>query len=119
MAGSLALRVSTTDSVYPAGTPVDVALTVTNDSTRPVTLQFRSGQRYDFLVLDSAGDTLHHWSADKGFVQMLGEEQLGPGESLEFLETIDRPLEPGRYPLVGVLTSSSHPLEARTTFTVR
>lgn len=119
MADSIALSVSTADSAVSTGSPVDVALTVTNDFPAPVTLQFRSGQRYDFLVLNAAGDTVWQWRAGKAFIQVLGEEQLGPGESLEFLETVEGALPPGDYTVVGVLASSSHPLEARTTFTVR
>lgn len=117
--GSLTISVSTSDSVYRPDAPVEARLEVSNAGATPVVLHFSSGQRYDFLVVNVAGDTAWRWAGDKAFLQMLSEEPLRPGDSLRYAEAVAIPLAAGRYTLVGRLTSRSHPLEGRLTFTVR
>lgn len=67
-----------------------------------------TGQRYDFELLAEGGPSLWRWSHGRGFIQMLGQETLAPGQRLEYREPIALPATPGRYRLVGVLTSASH-----------
>lgn len=115
---SLEVTLTTSQTVYAAGGPVDLALKITNRGSDPVTLQFSTSQRYDFLVLDAADDTVWRWSADKMFMQVLGQEQLGPGESRDFREHVAVALPPGEYAAVGRVTAR-RVLEARRTFEVR
>ncbi|HEX8903853.1 MAG TPA: BsuPI-related putative proteinase inhibitor, partial [Longimicrobiaceae bacterium] len=56
---------------------VAFSLAVTNSTQRPVTLEFRSGQTYDFGVSDG-GREVWRWSADRMFTQALRSETLGP-----------------------------------------
>ena len=42
------------------------------------------------------------WSADKAFIQMLGEEELAPGESLTYEERFEGSLAVGTYTVVAI-----------------
>ena len=116
-----AIEVSvTTDRVaYAPDEPIAMRLNVTNRTDTSVVFHFSDGQRYDFLIQDVSGETLWRWSADKGFIQMLGEEVLGPGETLTFSETFEGQLTPGTYAVVGKLVAMNFPLTAATGVTVR
>ncbi|NIW35395.1 MAG: hypothetical protein GWN32_02195, partial [Gemmatimonadetes bacterium] len=70
---------------------------VENASDGPVSLEFMTGQRYDFVIADAAGEAVWRWGAGRGFVQMLGEEQLQPGSTLTYRETYTGQLAPGAY----------------------
>jgi hypothetical protein len=118
-ADSIEITVSTDAPTYGIGAPIDVAISLVNRAAHPASLRFSDGQRYDFLILDAGGDVIWRWSAEKFFIQMLGEEQLAPGETRSFRERFEGRLEPGTYAVVGRLVALARPLEARTTFTVR
>lgn len=119
MADSLEVIVSTAHATYGLGDSIDVALDLTNQSSAPVSLQFASAQRYDFALLDAVGDTLWRWGANRGFMQILATEQLGPGETLTFLEEAPPPPQPGRYAITGWVTAMKQTLTARTSVVVR
>lgn len=91
---------------------VRLSLQVTNASQATVTLQFNSGQRYDFAVRDGARE-VWRWSADMGFTQALGSETLAPGETRTYAERwpADPALAGRTLTAVGRLTSRSHPVE--------
>lgn len=60
-------------------------LTVTNEGDDPVSLTFGDSQRFDFVVRDAESDTERwRWSEGQMFAQMLGTEELAPGESVEY-----------------------------------
>ena len=109
---------ATSLSVQPAGDSVRLALQVTNASAEPLALQFRSGQTHDFVVRRGA-EELWRWSADMGFTQALQTVTLAPGETRTFAETWRPPPgTAGTLTAVGRLTSSSHPAERSTEFTL-
>ena len=87
-------------------------LYVTNTSETAVVLNFPSSQRYDFAVETTGGEVIWRWSAARSFAQAIGQETLGPGESLQYEAAWapDRPRS-GTYVAVGELTST--PLIAR------
>ena len=115
-----ALQVSlTTDKFhYASGEPIAITLTVANRAPPPITLGFTSGQRYDFAIEDAAGKTLWRWAADKGFIQVLGEETLEAGGKLVYQERFTERLGPGTYRIIGRLVASDRPLSAAVTVTV-
>jgi hypothetical protein len=113
---------------------VGLALTVTNEGDRPVTLRFRTGQRADFAAYiaaeavgvdaDRAGDTLDPeadpvWRHGEGrlFTQALGSETLEPGASATYEGTWAEP-PPGTYLIVGSLTAEAHDASAVAEVTV-
>jgi hypothetical protein len=90
-----------------AGTAVTFELRVTNPQAQPVTLQFSSGQQYDFRVRRPDGSTAWVWSADKGFTQALTSRTLAPNETATYTETWS-PAAKGSFVAEGWLTSTSH-----------
>lgn len=113
------VSVDTDRGVYAPGDTVLLDLTLANPTDTPVTLRFPSGQRYDFTILDAAGTSVWTWSADRGFIQVLGEEQIGPGEELVFSETFAGGLAPGRYTVRGSVPAMDGALADTTAIEVR
>lgn len=92
----------------------DVTLTFTaaNPSKDAAKVVFPSGQKYDFVVIDSAsGKEAWRWSAGKGFTQAIVEQTVPGGATLSFVEKWTPPSR-GRYLARAVLTSTSHKAEA-------
>jgi hypothetical protein len=96
---------------------VRFTLQVTNGSQVPVTLNFSSGQSYDFTVRDG-GATVWTWSADRAFMQALRSETLAPGQTLGWSETWHPAASLRGHTLTATarLTSTSHPVERTQTF---
>ncbi len=85
------------------GEPVALLLVLT--ASEPVTLQFNSGQRFDFIVTKGA-EEVWRWSADQFFTQALGEESLSAGDALRY-QAQWTPAEEGSYRVVGMITASN------------
>lgn len=102
----LELRLDVEREVYNLGDPIPLVLAVTNTTNRPKTLNFSSGQRYDFVVTQD-GREIWRWSAGKAFIQALGLVTIQPNETLRFRETwsqIDnrqRHVQAGEYQIKG------------------
>jgi hypothetical protein len=103
-------------NVRQAGDTVRLVLHVTNVTEESVTLEFTSGQRFDFEVGLPGGESVWRWSADKLFVQALGQEVLLPGESRQYDAEWVAPAGGGEYVATGWLTSTNYPVELRTRF---
>ncbi|MEO7889754.1 MAG: BsuPI-related putative proteinase inhibitor, partial [Vicinamibacterales bacterium] len=85
----------------------------------PIKVTFSSGQKYDFVVIDSTtGRDVWRWSANKSFLQALSEQTVPANGSLEFSERW-RPPGRGLYLARGILVSTSHRSEAFATVFVR
>ena len=77
-------------------------LTLRNTTPDPVRLDFPTSQRYDLEIRNEAGEAVYRWSDGKGFLDVIGQEEFGPGERnytvLAPLSGKDgSALEPGRY----------------------
>jgi hypothetical protein len=96
---------------------VTLELRVTNPLTEPATLQFSSGQQYDFRVRRLDGSVVWVWSADKLFTAALTSRTLGPGETVTFTESWT-PTAHGTLIAEGRLASTSHFAAASAAFTV-
>ena len=79
----LTCYLSTDRGRYQPGQTVVMKMTVANPFDEPVTLQFTSGQTYDFIIRDSAGQKVWQWSDDKVFTMALQQRELAAGESYE------------------------------------
>jgi len=91
---------------------VTLTFTVKNPSASPVKVVYPSSQKYDFAVADSGtGKSVWTWSANKSFMQSLGEETIPAGASLTFTEKWTPPKK-GLYLAHAMLTSTSHRSEA-------
>lgn len=115
--GGSAEPLVTTLSVEPGADSVGFQLQVTNATQGPLTLEFRSGQSYDFSVSDG-GRGVWSWSADRMFTQALRSETLAAGETRTWRESWRPPAELRGHLLsaTGRLASSSHPVERTQAF---
>ena len=111
-AGTEPLAVSL--QVQPSADSVVFTLAVTNAAAAPVTLEFSSGQTYDFIV-DDGGREVWRWSAGRFFTQALQSITLRAGETRTSRAAWrpDPSLRGLELTATGRVTSSSHPL-ART-----
>ncbi|MGD2151664.1 MAG: BsuPI-related putative proteinase inhibitor [Gemmatimonadales bacterium] len=113
------VTVTTDKAAYAVGEPIALTLQVENRSDSATSFEFATGQRYDFLIVDAAGDTVWRWGAGRGFIQNLGTERLEPGDSLVYRERSAGELRPGAYSVTGVLVVRNGPLEGGAGFDVR
>jgi hypothetical protein len=97
---------------------VRMVLHVTNPTSRPVTLEFSSGQRYDFAIRTAAGADVWTWSADKLFAQMVGTETIAPGATLDYTETWTPAGQKGSFVAIARLASTSHPVREQAAFQI-
>ena len=112
------VSLATDKQSYGSDEPIALQLEITNRTGELATFEFSNGQRFDFVIQDEAGASVWRWSADKAFIQVLGEEQLAPGESLIYEERFEGSLQVGTYTVLGMLVASNEPLEVRITLVV-
>ena len=76
---------------------MNVKITLTNRSKRPVILDFPDSQRFE-IYLRNAGETiLATWSDNHAFSDVVGTVYINPQEHIEYAETIaTRELTPNR-----------------------
>jgi hypothetical protein len=96
---------------------VQLVLHATNPTSRPLTLEFSTAQRYDFVVSDANGREVWRWSADQMFAQALGREVLAPGATRQYRE-VWVGARPGRYIARGQVPASGRRLETQLEFEV-
>jgi Intracellular proteinase inhibitor len=102
-------------TVAPRG--IQFALGVTNVGKKHVELTFRSGQSYDFVVVDSVGREVWRWSNGRMFTQGVQNKQLSTGDTMQARELWTAPV-PGRYTAIATLNSANFPTEQRADFVV-
>ena len=114
------VSLATDRTVYGTGQPIAIELRAFNSTSEATLLQFRTAQRYDFVVQDSAGKTVWQWAAERMFAQVLGQESLGPSKpQIAYTDKYAGQLPPGTYKLTGTVTASNLPMSASVTFEVR
>jgi hypothetical protein len=98
---------------------VRFALDVRNVSKKHAELDFPSGQSYDFVVVDSTGREVWHWSSSRMFTSAMQNKQLDAGQTMEVSEAWQPPAAAGRYVAIATLKSSNYPVEQRAEFIVK
>ena len=74
-----------------------IKATLTNESKRPVTLEFATNQRIEIYLRNSAGEILTKWSDNHAIAEKPGTVLINPQEHVEYNETIaTRDLTPNR-----------------------
>ena len=97
---------------------VNLTFVVVNPSKDQIKVEHSSGQKYDFVAVDSAtGRTAWRWSADKTFLAALVAESVPAGGTLTYVERW-KPPGKGLYLIHASLVSTSHRSEAYTTIVV-
>ncbi|WP_100010149.1 BsuPI-related putative proteinase inhibitor [Lentibacillus sediminis] len=72
--------------------------TITNESDREKELSFTTSQRYEYELRNKENELIQRFSDGKAFMQVLGNEELAPGDQLSY-ELKLPPLEIGEYTL--------------------
>lgn len=106
--------------VKPEHNAVRLTLAVTNVGAKKVELTFPSGKAYDFVVLDSLGREVWHWSAGRLFTQAVQQKLLDRGESMRVEEDWKSPAgaKAGHYTAVGLVNSTNFPIQQKVEFTL-
>jgi len=65
-------------------------LMIVNNSDKNVTINHSSGQKFDFVLLDSDRKEIYRWSGDKGFITALTETVIEAGKSIEFSVDVEK-----------------------------
>lgn len=93
-------------------------LTVLNMSDKLLPFNFRSGQTYDFAVLDAAsGQEIWRWSRRMFFTQVIRQEAIRPNKNWKFeviwnhRDNDLNPVTPGQYKVVGIVATQP-PIES-------
>lgn len=89
----------------PGASNIVVRLTLRNGGTEPLTVNFPSGQTFDFRVKNEKGNTVYVWSADKLFTAVYRTERIGPGERNYAVVLPLTELPGGKYTVEGFLTT--------------
>ncbi len=78
------------DGEYQSTGPVNasVSMTVRNNTTSPITFQYRTSQRYDIAIDDANGNQVNIMSASMRWLQALGSETIQPGSSKTYTGAI-------------------------------
>lgn len=91
---------------YTQGDAIDMTLRLINCASRPITRNYTSAQRYDFVVATEDGDELWRWSEGMTFDEIEATVTYQPSEELTFSESWDQTnndegqaVEPGQYQL--------------------
>jgi len=76
---------------------MDVTVTLTNKSKRPVTLEFPDSQRIEIYLRNSAEEILATWSDNHAFTEVVGSVLINPQERIDYADTIaTRELTPNK-----------------------
>ena len=110
-------RIASKLQVEVAQEEVRFALNVTNVGNKHVELSFPNGKSYDFVVVDSIGREVWHWSTGRMFTQGVQNKQLGTGDTMTVDESW-KPSQPGHYTAIATLNSSNYPVEQRVDFII-
>lgn len=100
------------------GDSIPLALHVVNGTPDPLVLEFTSSQRYNLWIAPATGEPIWTWAADKLFAQMMGQETVAPGDTIEYRDTIPAPAEPGEYRVIGSIATTSRELSDTAAVTV-
>jgi hypothetical protein len=86
-------------------------LTAVNTTDKFIPFSFTSGQSYDFVVTDAAGQEVWRWSRRMYFTQVVRQESIRPNKNWTFEATWNHrdndlnPVAPGKYTVVGTVSS--------------
>ena len=76
---------------------MEVKVTITNKSRRPITLEFPNAQRFEIYLRNSSEKILITWSDNHAFAENPGTVLINPQEYIDYAETIaTRELTPNR-----------------------
>jgi hypothetical protein len=96
---------------------LEIKVTLTNLSNRPVTLEFPTNQRIEIYLRNSAGNILTKWSDNHAIVERPATVLINPQEHAEYNETIaTRDLTPNKVFIAEVFFPAYPELQIRQKF---
>jgi hypothetical protein len=96
--GQIKVSFATVKRNYNSKDTIPLCLQIKNTSDEVYTLNYASGQRYDFIIKNKAGDQLWQWQAGKNFALIATTTDLRPGQRQTFYQNIAPGLlKPGKY----------------------
>ena len=113
--GPVGIDLTTYGAFYAKGKPVP--LTITIAASEPITLYYRTTQRYEIVISDAEGKEVWRWSKDKAFGEVLEQVSLQADETLGFDESWDQrdndgqPVPAGNYTVTATSTHCDANLE--------
>lgn len=82
---------------------------ITNNTKEKVELNFASGQRFDFQILNKNKEIVYHLASVSMFTQDIGQEVIKPKKELSYeINLTNLGIEPGEYVLVSWLTATEN-----------
>jgi hypothetical protein len=67
----------------------DISITLTNTADEDVRLTFTSGQKYEIVIENQAGQEVYRYSIDKSFIMALQNVEIKAGDEITWQETWD------------------------------
>jgi flagellar hook assembly protein FlgD len=67
-----------------------IRLTITIAASEPITLYYRTTQRFEIVISDADGKEVWLWSKDRTFAEVLEQVSLKASETLSFDESWDQ-----------------------------
>ncbi len=67
---------------------IEMKISIINNTKKSITINYSSGQKFDFALLDEDRNVLYRWSADKLFTMELNSTTIEPGKTQEFSDTL-------------------------------
>jgi len=106
--GPVGIDLFTFGAFHGQGKPIPLAITIA--ASEPITLYYRTTQRFDIVVTDTEGKEVWRWSKDKAFGEVLEQVSLEKNQTLSFNESWDQrdndgqPAPPGDYTITAIST---------------
>ena len=106
--GPVGIDLTTYGAFHSKGEPVPLTITVA--ASEPITLYYRTTQRYEIVISDAAGKEVWRWSKDKAFGEVLEQVSLQASQTLSFDEPWDQrgndgqPVPTGNYTVTATST---------------
>lgn len=114
----------TDKGTYGPGEEIGLVLSLKNTAGGPAQVEFATSQRYDFIVRSPSGEEVARWSLGQRFTTEGQKLTVQPNQQVVIgdtkwkqLDQNDRPVPPGRYELVGVVTARPQPMSVTIFFT--
>ena len=106
--GDFNFRIHLAQRTYAGRALINLRLTLENWTKEPLKLNFTSGQSFDFVIRDAAGEGVYFWSANKLFTAEVRELNI-TGEK-NWIATEELDLKPGEYTLEAWLATAGKPM---------
>lgn len=114
----------TDKGTYGPGEEIGLTLSLRNTSGQAAQVEFPTSQRYDFVIRSPSGEEVARWSLGQQFTTQGLKLTVQPNQQVVLgdtkwkqLDQNDRPVPPGRYELVGVVTARPQPMSVTIFFT--